>query len=209
MGPHVFRVRMGQLTTRVNDLLPYLTAGLLDLRETTATKNIPLDDNIFPKLRQKGIESWNMGLTGDRDPQETINGEPHVVFFIPKQVTLPKLRQIAVELGPTVTKNRNLFPQEINSNFVVVLGQDAAAKKVKVIACTHERGLGEDADHSVTDACGTGATVIGALLFNEFHLDDSWRIEVTMPGGTLTVEQICDSYYLTGTAERIDHGKKL
>ncbi len=208
LSSSLFKVRMGVFTSKAKDLEKYVNIKTLDFNHQANIENVKIPnfilDNIKPLLF---VERWSIGLTGNYSHRD-INGEPHVVMLINDSIIadLSKLRKIAKAVGPWITKAKELFPQEINTNFVVIKEINKRKKEIGVIACTYERGLGDNPSHCVTEACGTGATVVGAVLFRQMNLDGDYRVKVKMPGGVLIIEKNSHQfYYLIGTANRIEH----
>ena len=115
-------------------------------------------------------------------------GNPHVVLPVADVDTA------AVEvLGPALEAHRR-FPNGVNVGFVQVL--DDAHVKLRVF----ERGVGE------TAACGTGACAAVVALQRDRQVDD--RVQVTLPGGTLTIEhRPGGSVLMTGPAVEVAHGE--
>lgn len=123
------------------------------------------------------------------------DGEPHVVLFRREPTTPEILQKETAQAGGIITTATSLFPQEINTSIACVTEVDLATKTVSVLAATYERNV-----YYITQACGTAATVIGALLFEQKELSDEWQICVSMPGGTLSITRANTLYFLTGPA---------
>jgi diaminopimelate epimerase len=118
-------------------------------------------------------------------------GNPHAVHFYRDSVADYPLASV----GPQVEQHR-LFPDETNFEIVRIINSKEVEARV------WERGCGE------TFACGTGAcaiTIAGKLLG---YLDS--KVEVKLPGGTLTVEwDGKGEVYLGGPAGTVFHGNWL
>ncbi|MBU0660901.1 hypothetical protein KKG22_01825 [Patescibacteria group bacterium] len=128
--------------------------------------------------------------------EHLIDGEPHAVVFATKKYACEELKEKAMIVGEVITNNLMIFPQEINTSLVSIDHIDEKAKKIYVYAATYERNI-----YYVTQACGTAATVIGSLLFEEMGLNHTWSIIVHMPGGDLVIKKDeKDEYYLIGDA---------
>lgn len=173
--------------------------------------NSPIPAEIVAKLAPfVDASTWSIGLNGDPDEDGQFNGEPHAVIEVPlsQAPDIQTLRQLAVTAGPLITKETSLFPQEININFIVVQGLNPEDGKVHIMNCTHERNLGDDADHSVTAACGTGSTVAsGTILRRYFPGKDDQVIVVHNIGGDLEISKNPDNpnrMVMTGPAEICD-----
>jgi diaminopimelate epimerase len=190
-----YSVCMGSFTHMGHDLSAYVR--LEDQPEEYLQSRVP------SSLTASFSDYWSIGLSGDR-VSGTINGEPHVVLInkCSNGISQHSLRRIAMREGPRITKNRRLFPQEINANFVVVEQPYSKEHGLSVLACTHERGLGNSPDRSVTGACGTGATAIGATLYRLYNLPDDCLVRIAMPAGNLRVYRRHRQFYLVGSAER-------
>jgi diaminopimelate epimerase len=103
-----------------------------------------------------------------RDPVGVNMGNPHAVFFVDDVAALP-----LEELGPPL-EHHPLFPERANIGAAQVTGKDALRLRV------WERGAG------LTRACGTGACA-AAVAAARRGLTGR-RVEVTLEGGTLTVD---------------------
>ncbi len=94
-------------------------------------------------------------------------GNPHAVIAVDEADTAP-----VTVIGPQLQRHA-LFPDSVNVGFMQVL--DASRISLRV----YERGAGE------TLACGTGACAAVVAGIKVYNLDS--RVEVTLPGGSLTV----------------------
>jgi len=153
-------------------------------------------NSIFPQEKKLAdfveLHNWSIGLNGDADTEGNVDGEPHIMIEVPSDQApdLSTLRKLAVDAGPIVTKALSYFPREINLNFVVVQGMDPVDGKVHVLNCTHERNLGNDPDHSVTAACGTGSTVSSGTLLRKYFPDELDKVVVVhCTGGDLEISR--------------------
>jgi diaminopimelate epimerase len=116
-------------------------------------------------------------------------GNPHAVHFLDRGVAEFPLEVV----GPRVERH-HLFPQRIN--FEVARVQSRQLMDVRV----WERGAG------ATLACGSGASA--AMVAAHLHRLVEERVEVRMPGGSLTVEWDGQGeVYLTGPAEYVFEGQ--
>lgn len=130
---------------------------------------------------------------------DVIDGEPHLIVFHFGSLNQKFLISLTEEIGRDITHNTNFFPDEINTSIVVVDCINSEKKILQVSAATYERHI-----HYVTQACGTAATVIGSILFQQYNLSSDWQIEVTMPGGILYIEKDDHNrFYLSGEAKQI------
>jgi diaminopimelate epimerase len=201
LGNSKYSIHMGEFTFQVNDLRPFVNIappqGATEWFQTPIPNSLPLSF----------CHNWSIGFSGDINEQ--IVGEPHVVMFRQEsqKMTMNKLKSIAFQEGPLVTSNRALFPGEVSTSFAIVQDNNAAEKELSVIACTHERGLGDNVHRAVTGACGTGATSIAATLYRAYNLDDGYLINVRMPRGLLQVHRDQGQFYLIGRARKISKTK--
>jgi len=116
-------------------------------------------------------------------------GNPHAVHFIERPVAEFPLESI----GPKV-EHHPLFPQRVNFEVVRVLGRERMEARV------WERGAG------ITLACGSGACA--AVVAAQLHGLVGKRVDITLPGGGLTVEwDGAGECYLTGPAELVFEGE--
>ncbi len=116
-------------------------------------------------------------------------GNPHAVCVVDDVHAYP-----VDTLGPLI-ENHAAFPNRVNAGFMQIRARNAVTLRV------YERGAGE------TLACGTGAcaaVVAGRLR----ELLDS-VVEVTLPGGTLTIEWQGQGHpvIMTGPATTVFHGQ--
>ena len=111
-------------------------------------------------------------------------GNPHCVVF-GEAVTPARCR----ELGPLLERHPR-FPNRTNVQLVEPLGRDRARIEI------WERGAG------YTLASGTSASAVTAALIRTGQADAA--VQVTMPGGTLSVRQEPDGRLIqTGPARRV------
>lgn len=182
---NLYTVNMGNITTKNHDLKNYVNTKLVPVNNRGDYINSPIPKEIFDKLSAFiNVRKWSIGLNGSRNKDGNIDGEPHVIVEVPSNLIsdISKLRKLAVTVGPFVTKNIKFFPREINVNFIVVTKK---GKVVETLNCTHERNLGDDADHSVTSSCGTGSTLVGGLILERYLQAKS--VLVRCSGGDLTI----------------------
>ncbi len=110
------------------------------------------------------------------DPVATNMGNPHATFFV------PDAQAIALdELGPRLERDP-MFPERANIEVAEIIGDNRIRLRV------WERGAG------ITLACGTGAcaTVVAAARRGL----TGRKADVTLDGGTLTVEWLPDNHVL-------------
>ena len=185
----LYIVCMGELADSSSDLSKYVNAGEVTANKKSRYVDTPIPLDMLASLSKfTSSTKWSIGLNGTRSLDGTIDGEPHVVIEIPAHEvnSISELRELAVEAGPIITKNLEVFPQEINVNFIVIKGFDEESK-FEIWNCTHERNLGNDADHSVTATCGTGSTVAGGFMIEKYNLGDGRTVVVKNTGGDLEI----------------------
>jgi diaminopimelate epimerase len=203
-----YAVDMGTMTNNAHDLAQYVDASQVQPNESGEYYRSPIPAEIVAHLSQfTSAREWSIGLTGTYTEDGSIDGEPHIVVEIPADQarTIEELREIAVVAGPIITKNLNLFPKEINVNFIVRQGlTDEAEPRAEVMNCTHERNLGEDADHSVTAACGTGSTVVGGVTLRGMEEAPVRAVLVHCTGGDLEISGIPTDLVMKGPAVRVE-----
>jgi len=115
-------------------------------------------------------------------------GNPHAVVL--SQAPWEDARRLgpALEVAPA-------FPNRTNVEFVQALGPGRARVVV------HERGCG------ITQACGTGATAVGAVFAARGLLPPGTPLAVELPGGTVQVHAETDGgFVLSGGAEFVFRG---
>jgi diaminopimelate epimerase len=203
----MYTVRMGEFTNLASDLRSYVTGDKVVTNKDGMYIDSPIPEAILEKLsKYTKAKTWSIGLNGTRDSQGKIDGEPHVVIEIPEAETanLSDLRALAVKAGPLITKDLALFPFEICVNFIVVKGRNESGE-FEILNCTHERNLGDDPNHSVTAACGTGSTVAGGFILEKYASNPSQNILVRNVGGTLVIsrdKESSNSLLMKGPANR-------
>ncbi|MGR9051720.1 MAG: diaminopimelate epimerase, partial [Gammaproteobacteria bacterium] len=95
-------------------------------------------------------------------------GNPHAVLLVDDIATAP-----VAELGPLL-ENLPIFPERANIGFMHIVARDRVKLRV------YERGAAE------TLACGSGACAAAVIGIEQNLLDH--RVNVELPGGTLTIE---------------------
>lgn len=198
-----YTVNMGETTTKSCDLKNYVDSSLVHTNNNGNYINSPIPkeilNDLFPLVN---VRTWSIGLNGSRSKEGSIDGEPHVVIqvFQSHISGIKQLRTLAVTVGPLITKNTKFFPKEINVNLMVV---DKIGKESEILNCTHERNLGDDADFSVTNSCGTGSVVAASLILKKNP--DVLSVVVHCIGGNLKVSKALNSkeLLLEGPAEEI------
>lgn len=115
-------------------------------------------------------------------------GNPHCVTFC-EDIDQLDLAQI----GPLFEKHP-IFPRQVNTEFVQVLGKNALKMRV------WERGSGE------TLACGTGACAAAAAGVRLGTCDGRFSVDVSLKGGNLTIQVSKDDILMTGPAAHVFDG---
>ncbi len=114
-------------------------------------------------------------------------GNPHAVLEVGATSAAP-----VTSLGPRL-EHHPRFPNGVNVGFAQVLGDDEIRLRV------WERGVGE------TAACGTGACAAVVALQRRERVGE--RVEVHLPGGTLTItHEPGGTVLLAGPAVEVAHG---
>ncbi len=180
----LFKANMGTLSFRVFDLRKYVNSEKLLLNGSDCLDNISFNDKFLERLR---VERAIIGMTGNR-VNGYMDGEPHLIFFLKKRkVSLRQLNKYATKIGEMFSKNKKMFPSEINIS-VVVENSDGILS-----LCTYERGV-----YYVTKACGTANAVAAGYFLKKSDLS---RIVINNLGGKLLVEtNHRGNIYLTGNA---------
>ena len=165
----------------------------------TAAGLIPVEahgDHIVLDLPVNRLKLDESELTRTLDASGSVNvdgvsvyplfmGTQHAVVFADPEMDIKVL-------GPQLTKHE-IFPQDINVNFVEVLDQNS----LKVI--THERGAGW------TLSCGTGVCASAWIAHHTQQTDST--MQVFVPGGALSVKIFEDFVRLSGPAVLIAKGE--
>lgn len=132
----------------------------------------------------------------DHDNYIIINtGSPHFVKFANDVMNID-----VVETGRDIRNSKSFQKEGINVNFVESTGEDS------ILVRTYERGVEDE-----TLSCGTGVTA--AALVSAHNSRGFNRVEVTTPGGNLSVEftKLSDSEFeniwLCGPAEFVFRGE--
>ena len=115
-------------------------------------------------------------------------GNPHAVLFC-NEIDALNLTQI----GPHF-ENNVLFPDQVNTEFVEVLGRNHLKMRV------WERGSGE------TQACGTGACASAVAAVLNGHCDKDTDIIVALLGGELIIRYTDETVYMTGDCNKVFDG---
>jgi diaminopimelate epimerase len=151
-----------------------------------------LDPRDIPVIAEQAppVRGFPIDVGGERFAVTCVSmGNPHAVWFTDRPVDEFPLR----EIGPRV-EHYPSFPNRVNFEIVNVVQPGAVRARV------WERGAGE------TLACGTGACAIGVAARLNGHTGD--RTEVTLPGGTLSIEwDGAGDVYLTGPARQVFQGE--
>lgn len=160
------------------------------------------DTREFPQYVRGSVTSrypnLHIGLHSQQQ-HKGVDGEPHAVIFLDRTAESGALVQLAQTLGEPITRDAQTFPLEINVSVVSAPMINETSRTVRVVAATFERNI-----YYVTQACGTASTVIGALLFERFALENDWHVDVQMPGGILHITRDDSGrYYLSGDVRHV------
>src|SRR5262244_2573096 len=117
-----------------------------------------------------------VGLGPLQDPVGTNMGNPHATFFVDDVMAIP-----LSELGPKLEHDR-FFPERANIGVAQLVGEGKLRLRV------WERGAG------LTLACGSGACA--AVVAASRRGLVSRRADVTVDGGTLSIEWLRDDHVL-------------
>lgn len=153
-----------------------------------ATSLLP-DETTIPEGQGDFLRNFPL-LVGDVTWKITTvsMGNPHCVIFLPdvSGLDLPMM-------GPEFEKHPS-FPQQINTEFVRVIGSTELEMRV------WERGSGE------TLACGTGAcAAVVAAIMNGFCQRNT-DVTVRLLGGELIIRVTDETVYMTGNAVEVFTG---
>lgn len=181
-----WKVHMGNFYNSAMDLQSYVIT-ILDRQDIKYIVNSPAID-YKPYI----------GFHAQRNI-ENPDGEPHLVLFHNSAKTLQDVKIQADILGPILTTYSDWFPKEINTNVASIQSVDSIHRRIDVLLATYERNI-----YYVTQACGTGSTVVAASVLQRLQLHGEWNIHIQNLGGELIV-QITEneSYWLSGPAEEV------
>lgn len=165
-------------SVRVDMGEPVLVPGLIPVRADELPQKM---DRIVAHPRTIGNRRYEITCVS--------MGNPHCIVFCGEDVSdLP-----LVETGP-LFEHDPFFPEQVNTEFVNVLGRDHVRMRV------WERGSGE------TWACGTGACAVGVACVLNGLTDRA--LTVSLLGGDLFIEWEAGSnhVFMTGPAEEVFEG---
>lgn len=150
-----------------------------------APRDVPVAAEMSPPVIDLPIE-----VDGEQIPVTCLSmGNPHAVLFIDKPVDEYPLETI----GPRV-EHHAVFPARVNFGVGRLLGRDRMELRV------WERGCGE------TLACGSGSCAAMVAAHLKGLAGD--RVEITQPGGLLTVEwDGRGEVFLSGDAQFVFDGE--
>jgi diaminopimelate epimerase len=150
-------------------------AGVIELR-ITRNRQVEVDMGV-PRLLPAEIPfeaaeratTYDLDVDGERLEIGAVSmGNPHAVLLVEDVDRAP-----VAELGPRIERHSR-FPQRVNAGFMQVLNRGEIRLRV------FERGSGE------TLACGTGACA--AVVSGRLRGLLDQRVEVRLPGGSLTID---------------------
>ena len=171
----------------------------LDLNEENQVSNICVNmgnGNFEPELIP--VHNINKNKTRFMDETIVVNGEdirvssmlmgvPHTIVFVEDDLVEEDVKKLGQEI-----ENHPIFPEKTNVNFVKVVDKN------NISVQTWERGCG------YTFGCGTGMTA-AAVISNYFGYSSS-SVNVSSPGGSVTIKIKVDGNYMIGSAEKIYTG---
>jgi diaminopimelate epimerase len=189
--------RAGELsigdTVRLESPSGPVTVRLSGPNEVTVDMGIPaLEPQRVPFRADVMADRYAIDVGGDVLEIGALSiGNPHAVVVVP-DLQAPALYRT----GPMLTTHER-FPEGANAGFVQQV--DRGQLRLRV----HERGSGW------TLACGTGACAAMAVLRLRDEVDE--RVQVTLPGGTLTIEWAGPGHtlWMTGPANFVFEGEWL
>lgn len=199
IGNCSYSVRMGFAVSDKESLRRYVNTLYFPKNSTLLGVSIPSD-----LLRKIGTLPFgsagsvcSIGFTTAETNVNRADGEPHMVIELDGCLvgTMAELKKITRKYGPFICGNQGIFPLGINVNFVVPRGDDRSSFSV----CTFERNLG-DAEKSITEACGTGATFAGA---EQMRRSNSSKVVAECLGGKLQIGERDGVLYMSGSVVRI------
>lgn len=150
-----------------------------------APQEIPVLADAEPPVKDLPLD-----IEGERLAVTCVSmGNPHAVHFVEQPVAEFPLEGIGSKV-----EHHPLFPQRVNFEVARVLGRERMEARV------WERGAG------ITLACGSGACA--AVVAAQIQGLVGERVDITLPGGVLTVEwDGAGECYLTGPAEIVFVGE--
>ncbi|WP_267225672.1 diaminopimelate epimerase [Dyella silvae] len=189
--------RAGELaigdTVRLESPSGPVTVRLSGPLEVTVDMGVPVfEPSRIPLRADAEADRYAIEVGGETLEIGSVSmGNPHAVVLVP-DVQAPSLYR----LGPLLTTHERL-PEGANTGFVQKIGRGQLRLRV------HERGSGW------TLACGTGACAAMAVLHRWGEVDD--RVQVTLPGGTLTIDWAGPGHtlWMTGPAAFAFEGEWL
>ncbi|MDQ7074479.1 MAG: diaminopimelate epimerase [Gammaproteobacteria bacterium] len=178
-------------------VIPVETAGgniVLYLQEDGQVKvnmgQPRFEPSALPFLANEVAHSYLLEVEGRSYQVGAVSmGNPHVVLQV-EDVDLAAVSSLGA-----LIEVHDRFPERVNVGFMQILDRDSIRLRV------FERGAAE------TLACGTGACAAVAVGQRQGLLAD--KVQVTLPGGTLSVEWQGEGHdlYMTGPAERVYQGE--
>lgn len=175
----------------VNEQL--VTTGSFDVATRAGTKHVEISRHglISTDIGAARVSDEPVEVTLGDDRWDAVKvdvGNPHAVVFLPAGI----LQGLELHSAPS-WQPVEAYPEGVNVEFVQVDGPGRLSMRV------FERGVGE------TMSCGTGVVASAAAYRRESGFDGP--IEVTVPGGELTVTFDGDGARLTGPAVIIGRGE--
>jgi len=180
-------------TVRLESPSGAVTVRLSGPTEVTVDMGVPtLEPERIPFRADAQADRYAVEVAGEALEIGALSmGNPHAVVVVP-DLQAPALYR----LGPMLTSHSR-FPEGANTGFVQPINRGQLRLRV------HERGSGW------TLACGTGACAAMAVLRLRGEVDE--KVQVTLPGGNLTIEWPGPGHtlWMTGPASFVFEGEWL
>lgn len=189
----VYSVMMGRLIQDEKSLVKYVNSEKLE-----SNRGIYFESEIPEKFAflLNLAKNWSIAFTTTNDTNP--DGEPHLVIELPCE-SLDELKKFALNFGQLLTNNEEIFVEGINVNFIsrtIITNNE-----IHVFNITHERNLGDDPNHSITKACGSGSTAVGGILMKKYP--EILKVIVSNQGGDLIISKKSDELVMSGEAHEI------
>jgi diaminopimelate epimerase len=181
----ISKVKLHQTTDQLPAIQVSLGVPLFNARD------IPVNVEVGPNVVDtKPILDYPLTIDGDTLVLSFVSmGNPHAIYFSERPVADFPLAQT----GPKIERHR-MFPNRVNFEVARVIDRQQIEARV------WERGVGE------TLACGTGAAAIAVIARLHGFIDS--RVDILLPGGTLSVEwDGAGEVFLGGPAEIVFTGE--
>lgn len=195
---HVF---MGNIVTDKVALNSYVNPRYFP--ENTELADVGIPQSLLQKIKtlsfSKNSAVCSIGFSTSENNIYKTDGEPHIMIELNNLFvrTLKELKEVAKKYGSIICYDKKIFPLGMNVNFVIQNKQ----KDESFFVCTFERNLGDNPEKSVTQACGTGCTFVGAEQMRKLKTK---KIIAQCLGGNLVIEEKNNSVYMSGDVVRLN-----